>query len=84
MDCIYCRGRDTFKEEFIRYYSEDGDNSFLVDNVPAFVCILCGEKALPQVVIARLKSVKAGEATAVGEQEVPVFDFDLLDGELKG
>ena len=84
MLCIYCGGKDTVAERKVRFGICEVPKPFIIENVPAFVCILCGEKALPQVVIARLKSVKAGEATAVGEQEVPVFDFDLLDGELKG
>ena len=80
MDCIYCTGRDTFKEEFIRYYSEDGDNSFLVDNVPAFVCIQCTDKAIPEAVLAVIKSFRAGEGTPVSTQTLPVFDFNNLEG----
>lgn len=80
LDCTLCHGQDTFKEEVIRYCDESGPEPFFVENVPAFVCIQCTDKAIPEAVLAVIKSFRAGEGTPVSTQTLPVFDFNNLEG----
>ena len=78
MKCIICNSPDAFKEELVRYCDEDGEEPFLVENVPAFVCVFCGDKAVPEGVLAVIKSFREGGGKPVETIEVPVFDYNEL------
>ena len=49
-----------------------------MENVPAFVCVFCGDKAVPEGVLAVIKGFRAGEGAPVTTIEVPVFDYNDL------
>ena len=78
MRCIICSSPDSFKEELVRYCDEEGEEPFFVENVPAFVCVFCGDKAVPEGVLAVIKSFREGEGKPVETIEVPVFDYNDL------
>lgn len=78
MRCIICGSPDAFKEEIIRYCDEEGEEPFFVENVPAFVCIFCGDKAVPEGALAVIKSFRAGEGKPIKTIEVPIFDYNNL------
>ena len=84
MDCTLCHGPDTFREEVVRYCCEDGPEPFLVENVPAFVCVQCGDKAIPARALAIIKGFQAGEGKPVATQTLPVYDYNNLEGNPAG
>lgn len=78
MFCTICHSPDAFKEEIIRYCDNEGDEPLLVENVPAFVCVFCGDIAVPAGVLAVIKSFRHGEGRPVYTIEVPIFNYDDL------
>lgn len=44
--CVYCGG--DLVEQLTTFVHEDGDQFWIVRNVPAFVCTRCGEKEYTQ------------------------------------
>lgn len=75
MLCVICGSPETFREEVIRYCDNEGAEPFFVENVPAFVCVACGDRAIPEGVLAVIKSFRAGKGKPVDTIEVPVFDY---------
>ena len=79
MDCLICHSPDAFREEVIRYCDETGPEPFFVENVPAFVCLYCGDKAIPEAALAIIKGFRAGAGQPIGQQTIPVYDYARLD-----
>lgn len=79
MNCYYCKGIDTMEQQNTRFCAYDIPNPFLMENVPALVCRLCGEKSYSGEVVSALEKIKNGEAKASNWQTFQVFDFKQLD-----
>ncbi len=78
MNCHYCNGVDTVEEETTRFCACDIPQPFVVENVPAFVCYLCGDKSFLGGAIKAMDKIKRGEARANGSRYIRVFDFRQL------
>lgn len=78
MKCPICAAPDSFKEELVRYCDREGPEPFFVENVPAFVCIYCGERAVPAAALAVIKGMRLGQGKPIDVVEVPVFDYEDL------
>ena len=52
---------------------------FFVENVPAFVCLLCGDKSYSGETLESLEQIRDGKFAATNAQVVLVFDFQRLD-----
>ena len=71
--CVFCGGKVKLqKVTFV--YDYDGDY-FFIENVPAEVCVQCGEKTYaPEVADALLRLAKK-KTNPVKTIQVPVFDY---------
>ena len=76
MACYNCRSIDTEKEKIIRYFSSSGPNPFFIENLPVYVCRVCGPTGFSGKTMAGLEKIGQGKATPVGTQPVRVFDFN--------
>ena len=81
MNCYYCKGIDTVEQQPTRFCDWEVPNPFIVENVPAFMCRLCGDKSFSGDTVTALEKIKNGEATANGAQVFHVFDFGKLDSQ---
>jgi hypothetical protein len=82
VDCYYCKGVDTVEEQTTRFCACEIPRPFVVENVPAFVCRLCGDKSFSGETLTALEKIKNGEARVSRVQFIRVFDFDRLDNQL--
>ena len=78
MNCYYCKGIDTMEQQNTRFCAYDVPSPFLMENVPALVCRLCGEKSYSGEVVSALEKIKNGEAKASDWLTFQVFDFKQL------
>ena len=78
MNCYYCKGVDTLEERNTRLCVYDIPEPFVVEQVPARVCRLCGDKSFTGNVVEALEKIRTGEAQADGFQSFRVFDFKHL------
>ena len=78
MNCYYCKGVDTLEEKNTRFCVYDVPDPFVVEQVPALVCRLCGDKSFSVNVVKALEKIGTGEAQADGFQSFRVFDFEQL------
>jgi hypothetical protein len=76
MNCFYCKGVDTVEEQPTRFCACESPQPFVVENVPAAVCRLCGDRAFSAETVAALEKIKNGEAQARGYQVIQIFDFE--------
>lgn len=74
--CPECAGR--MEQQNITHEYMHGDIMYLVQNVPAWVCVQCGEKYLEAKVIAALENI-VQQATPVKKIETSVYDFVHTD-----
>ena len=73
MKCIFCGGKlETRKVTFVYDYDND---YFLIENVPAEVCLQCGEKTYAPDVTDDLIAFSKKRRKPVRSVEVPVFDY---------
>ena len=80
MRCIVCSSPDAFKENIVSYCDKECEEPFVVENVPAFVCVFCGDMAVPAGALAVIKSFREGVGKPIRTVQVPVFDYnDLTD-----
>ena len=79
MRCLYCDGDATIEERQIRFCACDTSEPFIVDNLPARVCRLCGDKSFSDEAISALETIKNGRAGLCTKQPIRVFDFNNLD-----
>ena len=80
MNCYYCKGVNTIEELAVRLCACEGTHPYIVENVPTFVCRLCGEKSYLGETLTELEKITKGEVVAISVQVVQVFDFDTLEG----
>lgn len=74
MQCIFCGGK--LEKRMVTFSYEEGGKYLLVENVPAEVCLKCGEKTYSPEVTDELLKFAREEFRPVKKVEVPIFDFD--------
>ena len=79
MNCVYCNGVDTVEEQLTRFCACETPRPFIVENVPAFVCRLCGDKSFSGEAVSELEKMKNGEVQINSLQILRVFDFQQID-----
>ena len=73
MKCVFCGGRvECQKVTFVYDYD---NNYFFVENVPAEVCVQCGEKTYSPEVAEELIRLAKKELKPVKTIQVPVFEY---------
>lgn len=77
MNCHYCFGVDTFKEELTEFCSWHRPTPFVVENIPALVCIQCSETIFAgELNLGHLlDEIKAGRVAPATVRAVPFYDF---------
>ena len=73
MKCVFCGGK--VEERMVTFSYEENDKYLLVENVPAKVCLKCGEKTYSPEVTDKLLRFAKDEFKPVKTKKVPVFDF---------
>lgn len=79
MNCHYCFGVDTFKEELTEFCSWRMPTPLVVENIPALVCIQCSETIFPGKVSLALDDlldeIRDGRVAPTTVRAVPFYDF---------
>ena len=83
MNCYYCKGVGTVEERLTRFCAYDIPDPFLMENVPASVCRLCGDKSYSGDVVTALEKIKNREVKASKSRNFRVFDYLQLEGHPK-
>lgn len=78
MNCRYCNGVNTVEAQITTFSICDLPQPFMVENVPALVCYLCGDKTFSGKAIDAMNKIKRGEVKAGKSRLLQVFDFDKL------
>ena len=78
MNCFYCHGIDTVEKGKTDYCIGELSNPFVVRNVPASICRLCGDESYSGDTVDTLDKIRKGEFQATDSQIMQVFDFDHL------
>ena len=78
MNCFYCHGVDTVENGTTHHCACDIDTPFIVENVPASVCRLCGDAAFSGETVDALEKIRNGECQPSGSRTVQVYDFENL------
>jgi len=73
LNCVLCGGKIEIKK--VTFVYDYDDNYFLIENVPAEVCIQCGEKTYDPEVTDVLLHVSKKSITPSKTIEIPVFDY---------
>lgn len=71
--CVFCGGG--VEKRLVTFTYEEGDTHLLVENVPAEVCVRCGESTFSPEVTDELIRFARNEFKPRRTIEVPVFDF---------
>ncbi len=79
MRCSYCYGVDSIQEQLTRFCACDAPEPYIVENVPAEVCRLCGETTYSGETGTVLEKIIKGEAGPGRLKPIRVFDFNNLD-----
>lgn len=66
---------ETMIEKKVTYTLEKDGSFFIVENVPARVCIETGEQFFAPETVERLRQTIAGQATPKRVIETPVYEF---------
>jgi len=73
MKCVFCGGQVELRE--VTFVYDEDESYFFIENVPAEVCVRCGEKTYSPAVadeVLRLAKQKLKPAKTI---QVPVFDY---------
>ena len=73
MKCIFCGGE--LEKKIVTFYYEEDGKYLLVENVPAEVCTMCGEKIYSPKVTDELLKFARDKFKPVKSIKIPVFDF---------
>ncbi|MBU1626019.1 type II toxin-antitoxin system MqsA family antitoxin [bacterium] len=73
MACVFCGGKIESKKVTFMY--ENGNKSLFVENVPAEVCVNCGERTYSPEVTKELLKLAKEDHKPTKTIQVPVFDF---------
>jgi hypothetical protein len=66
---------ERFREERVTYTLQVGDRFFVIENVPARVSELTGERLFSPETVERIQAIVWGEGAPVRVLETPVFRF---------
>ena len=73
MVCVFCGGK--LKKKKVTFLYENGDKNLFIENVPAEVCINCGEKTYSPEVSNELLKFAKENTKPIKIIKIPVFDF---------
>jgi len=71
--CYFCKGR--VERKVIRHVHQWGERVFIFKNVPAEVCIQCGETYLGPEALEKMDRVVAGSLEPEEVTQVPVYSL---------
>lgn len=66
---------ETMIEQRVTYTLEKDGNFFIIENVPARVCVETGEQFFAPETVERLRQTIAGQAMPKRVIETPVYEF---------
>ena len=67
--------KETMAEQRVTYTLVVGDKFFVIENVPARVCLETGERFFSPETVERLQQMVWGQKRPTRVIETPVFDF---------
>jgi YgiT-type zinc finger domain-containing protein len=73
VNCPLCRAET--EERLITYVQELDGRIVIIENVPAEVCVQCGERLLTPEVVRRIQKLVWDAPVAPKTAEVPVYDL---------
>ncbi len=71
--CVFCGGN--IKEERVTFIYDEDDRYFMVEHVPAEVCMKCGERTYSPEVTDKILYIAKHKVRPIKTIEVPVFDL---------
>ncbi len=74
MKCVFC-GDCKVEKKLVTFVYEDDDRYLLIENVPADVCLKCGERLYSPEVADQLLRFSRNEYEPKKTIEVPVYNF---------
>jgi hypothetical protein len=66
---------ERFREERVTYTLQVGDRFFVIENVPARISELTGERLFSPETVERIQAIVWGEGRPVRVLQTPVFQF---------
>jgi len=73
MKCAVCKG--DVEERLIRYVQEIDGRIVIVENVPAELCLACGERYIRSDIAEKIQRVVWDANSPSRRDEVPVYDL---------
>ena len=73
MKCVFCGGRVV--PQNVAFVYDDPNNYFVIEGVPAEVCLQCGEKAYAPEVTDEIIRIAKKRLKPVKTIQVPVFNY---------
>jgi YgiT-type zinc finger domain-containing protein len=73
MSCAFCGGRVVSKK--VTFVYENGDDFFVIRDVPAEVCVACGERTYAPEITDEIMRFAKRRFKPVKLLKVPVFDY---------
>ena len=73
MKCAFCDGK--IEKKKVTFVYEEDEKYLFVENVPALVCMKCGEKFYSPEVTDKLLKFAKNRFKPIRNIKVPVFDF---------
>jgi YgiT-type zinc finger domain-containing protein len=74
MKCVFCGGKSA-KRNVTFVYDNDAAECFVVENVPAEVCLQCGEKTYAPEAVDKLTDLTQRKSKPTRTIQMPVFDY---------
>ena len=72
-NCYYCRGRNTMEIKRINHIINTDHQPKLINNLPAKVCIQCGEKVFSEDTLDYINRVRTGSQPHTTLQTIQVY-----------
>ncbi|HIE00044.1 MAG TPA: type II toxin-antitoxin system MqsA family antitoxin [Thiotrichaceae bacterium] len=73
MKCVFCGGK--VKSQTVTFVYDSAGDYFFIENVPAEVCVQCGEKTYSPEVTDELIRLAKKELKPAKTIQVPVFEY---------
>jgi YgiT-type zinc finger domain-containing protein len=80
VNCHYCGGVESVEATTTLFCDYRSATPVIVENVPAYVCELCGDTSFSGETVATLNTIDNGTSRPVGRRSFPVFDFERREG----
>jgi YgiT-type zinc finger domain-containing protein len=74
MKCPECGGR--FDKKLITHYQPWGEDIYRFENVPALVCVQCGEVFLEAEISQKIDEIISSKHTPIRYDKLPVFTLE--------